>query len=283
MTDRRNKINRDRINLPIGLFDSGMGGLTVLKAINACLPAEDVIYLGDTARLPYGTKGKETIVRYTLQAVGKLVDMGVKMLVIACNTATSAALPVLRERFAPLPVLGVVEPGAMAAARASRNGVIVVIATEATISSGVYQEAITRIRPDARVIGRACTLFVPLAEEGWMKGPVVEGAAKRYLKDIFNPVVTAPRPDTLLLGCTHFPLLLPALRHVTGNSASIVDSAATTAYCAHDELVPLGMARAGRTGTCRFLTTDNRDRFARTGSLFLGRPLKTTDVELVDL
>ncbi|MDR2573380.1 MAG: glutamate racemase [Desulfovibrio sp.] len=270
-------------HLPVGLFDSGMGGLTVLKAINACLPAEDVTYLGDTARLPYGTKGQETIVRYTLQAAGRLVDMGVKMLVVACNTATSAALPVLREHFAPLPVLGVVEPGAAAAAHASRNGQIVVIATEATIASGVYQRAIVRIRPDARVLGRACTLFVPLAEEGWMKGPVVTGAVRRYLKDIFSPVVTAPRPDTLLLGCTHFPLLLPALQRVVGKNVHIVDSAATTAHCAREELAARGLLRENRTGICRFLTTDNQARFARTGSLFLGRRLKCSDVELVDL
>ena len=270
-------------HLPVGVFDSGIGGLTVLKAISTCLPAEDVAYLGDTARLPYGTKSRETIVRYTVQATGKLVDMGVKMLVVACNTATSAALPDLRRRYAPLPVLGVVEPGALAAARASRNGQIVVIATEATIASGVYQHAIARIRPDARVLGRACALFVPLAEEGWLKGSVVEGTAKRYLKDIFNPVVTASRPDTLLLGCTHFPPLLPVLQRVVGGYVHIVDSAATTAQCVREELAARGMLRENHVGACRFLTTDNQDRFARTGSLFLGYALKRSAVELVDL
>jgi glutamate racemase len=270
-------------HLPVGVFDSGMGGLTVLKAINACLPAEDVTYLGDTARLPYGTKGRETIVRYTMQAAGRLVDMGVKMLVIACNTATSAALPDLRKHCSPLPVLGVVEPGAAAAARASRNGRIAVIATEATIASGAYQDAISRIRPDALVLGRACTLFVPLAEEGWMEGPVVEGTAKCYLKDVFNPAATAAGPDTLLLGCTHFPPLLPVLRRVVGGSVHIVDSAATTAQCVREELAARGMLREGHAGVCRFLTTDNQARFARTGSLFLGHPLERSDVELVDL
>ncbi|MDR2054791.1 MAG: glutamate racemase [Desulfovibrio sp.] len=270
-------------HLPVGVFDSGMGGLTVLKAINACLPAEDVTYLGDTARLPYGTKGRATIVRYTVQAAGRLVEMGVKMLVIACNTATSAALPDLRKRYAPLPVLGVVEPGAAAAARASRNGRIVVIATEATIASGVYQHAIARVRPDARVLGRACTLFVPLAEEGWLEGSVVEETAKRYLKDIFTPDVAAPRPDTLLLGCTHFPPLLPVLQRVVGRDVHIVDSAATTAQCAREELAGRGMLREHHVGVCRFLTTDNRARFARTGCLFLGHSLKKSDVDLVDL
>lgn len=269
--------------LPVGLFDSGMGGLTVLKALSRRLPAEDLLYLGDTARLPYGTKGPETIARYTLKAAQKLVEHGVKMLVVACNTATAAALPRLRERFAPLPVLGVVEPGALAAARASRNGEIVVIATEATISGGAYQRAIACIRPEARVLGRACTLFVPLAEEGWMDGPVVEGIARRYLEDIFSPAVTAARPDTLLLGCTHFPLLQTALQHVVGPQVRIVDSAATTAESVQTELARLNLLRPDGGGCCRFLTTDNPSRFARTGSLFLERPLKTTEVELVDI
>ena len=230
----------DSSRLPIGLFDSGMGGLTVFKALAECLPGEDLLYLGDTARLPYGTKGRDTITRYTLKAAQKLVDLGVKMLVIACNTATSAALSAVREQFAPLPVMGVVDPGAQAAAAASANGHIVVVATEATISGGAYQKAIARIRPDAVVTGRACTLFVPLAEEGWMNGPIVEGVARRYLADIFPLEGAAPagdlEPDTLLLGCTHFPLLQEALQNVVGPQVRIVDSAATTAQCVADEL-----------------------------------------------
>lgn len=275
---------KDASQLPVGLFDSGMGGLTVFKALANTLPGEDLLYLGDTARLPYGTKGRDTIIRYTLLAASFLVEQGVKMLVVACNTATAAALPALREHFAPLPVLGVVEPGALAACRASRNGHIVVIATEATISGGAYQQAIARITPEARVIGRACTLFVPLAEEGWMDGPLVEGIASRYLEDIFSPAITAPRPDTLLLGCTHFPLLLPALRVVAGEQTHIVDSAAVTAESVREELSHTGLLRTtGATGKYRFLTTDNRDRFARTGALFLGRTLHAAQVELIDL
>ena len=275
---------KDASLLPVALFDSGVGGLTVLKALAARLPAEDLLYLGDTARLPYGTKGRDTIIRYTLRAAQKLVDNGAKMLVVACNTATAAALPALREHFAPLPVLGVVEPGAQAAARPSRNGEIVVIATEATITDGAYQRAIASIRPEAHVQGRACTLFVPMAEEGWMDGPLVEGIARRYLEDLFTPAVTAPRPDTLLLGCTHFPLLQAALQNVVGPQVRIVDSAATTAESVGEELARLGLLRAdGPTGVRRFMTTDNRNRFARTGSLFLGSPLKSSDVEIVDL
>ncbi|WP_291438628.1 glutamate racemase [Desulfovibrio sp.] len=304
--------------LPVGLFDSGMGGLTVLKALNHRLPGEDLLYLGDTARLPYGTKGPDTIRRYTLKAAQKLVDMGVKMLVIACNTATAAALPTLRQHFAPLPVLGVVEPGAQAAAQASHNGHIVVLGTEATINGGAYQQAIARIRPEAVVLGRACNLFVPLAEEGWMDGPLVEGVARRYLQGLFcAPAINdttgsnaaesdappnaagaagAPvQPDTLLLGCTHYPLLQGALRQVVGPHVRIVDSAAITAQVVAGELGRLEMlhpdTQAGadaagmpcRTGQSRFLTTDHVARFIRTGSLFLGREMAQSEVVLVDL
>lgn len=301
--------------LPVGLFDSGMGGLTVLKALNRRLPGEDLLYLGDTARLPYGTKGPDTIVRYTLKAAQKLVDMGVKMLVVACNTATATALPILRQHFAPLPVLGVVEPGAQAAAQASRNGYIVVLGTEATINGGAYQQAIARIRPEAVVLGRACNLFVPLAEEGWMDGPLVEGVARRYLEGFFDaPDATASadakhaetpkaaekahlltQPDTLLLGCTHYPLLQGALRQVVGPHVRIVDSAAITAQVVAGELARLGMlhphtqegadAANGtcRTGHSRFMTTDHVARFIRTGSLFLGREMAENEVALVDL
>ena len=276
----------DSSRLPIGLFDSGMGGLTVFKALAERLPHEDLLYLGDTARLPYGTKGRDTIIRYTLKAAKKLVDMGVKMLVIACNTATSAALSAVREQFAPLPVMGVVAPGSQAAAQASVNGHIVVVATEATISGGAYQQAIARIRPDAVVTGRACTLFVPLAEEGWMNGPIVEGVASRYLSDIFTPLMAASQaaPDTLLLGCTHFPLLQEALRNVVGPQVCIVDSAATTALRVAEELRATNLLRQDDgPARYRFLTTDNTARFARTGSLFLGRNLPDDQVSLVDL
>lgn len=270
--------------LPIAIFDSGVGGLTVFKAVGRRLPAENLLYLGDTARLPYGTKGRDTIVRYTLRAARILVERGAKMLVVACNTATAAALPALQREFAPLPVVGVLEPGAAAAARASRNGEIVVIATEATISGGAYQEAIARIRPEARVRGRACTLFVPMAEEGWMEGPLVEDVARRYLDDLFSPVMTAPRPDTLVLGCTHFPLLLRALQRVVGPEVVIVDSAATTAEFVEGELRRQNLLNRSEVGgSRRFLTTDNPDRFARTGSLFLGSPLRRSEIELVDL
>lgn len=267
---------------PIGLFDSGIGGLTVLHALRRRMPAEDLLYLGDTARLPYGTKSAETIVRYTLQSAHRLVERGVKMLVVACNTASSVALPALRERFAPLPVLGVIRPGAEAAAAASRNGVIAVLGTEATISGGAYQEAIAAIRPEARVVGRACTLFVPLAEEGWMDGPIVESVAARYLEGVFDGGPDAP--DTLMLGCTHFPLLKDALARVAGPGVTIIDSAVTTAEAAARRLTADGMLHPdGTPGRSRFLTTDNLARFTRIGALFLGEAIPDGAAELVDL
>ena len=287
---------------PIGIFDSGVGGLTVLRAINAFLPQEQLLYLGDTARLPYGTKSSDTVTRYALQAAAKLVERGIKMLVVACNTATAAALPALREAFAPLPVIGVVEPGAAAAVRATRNGHIAVIATEGTIKGGAYQRAIHALRSDARITGQPCTLFVPLAEEGWTQGPLVEGIAARYLQHIFGlrtgegaeaqtdslTPVRADTPDTLLLGCTHFPLLASALQNVVGPHVCLVDSAATTAEAVHAELqrrrlLATTTRPADASLPCLFLTTDDTDRFVRVGSVFLGRPVAENCVERVDL
>ena len=277
--------------LPIGVFDSGVGGLTVLRAIHRRLPKEPLLYLGDTARLPYGTKSSDTVTRYALQAAARLVERGIKMLVVACNTATAAALPALREAFAPLPVIGVVEPGAAAAVRASRTGHIAVIATEGTIKGGAYQRAITALRPDARITGQPCTLFVPLAEEGWVDGPLVEGIAARYLGHIFASADSGHEsPDTLLLGCTHFPLLATALQKVVGPQVRLVDSAATTAVAVEEELRRQGwLAKKNCPDSqeteipCRFMTTDDRARFARVGSIFLGQPLAENCVERVDL
>ncbi len=270
--------------LPIGLFDSGVGGLTVLAALRSRLPEEDMLYLGDTARLPYGTKSPETITRYALQAAAKLVKQGVKILVIACNTATAAALPALRAAFAPLPIIGVVEPGAAAAAKASRSGHIAVIATEATIGRGAYQEALLRLRPDAKVTPRACSLLVSLAEEGWLEGAESEAVAARYLRPIFGAPAGEDAPDCLLLGCTHFPLLLDPIRRALGPEVTIVDSAQTTADKVREELAAAGLLQKnGQRGAIRFLTTDDVPRFVRTGSLFLGAAISAESVILVDL
>lgn len=269
---------------PIGIFDSGVGGMTVLRALLQRLPGESYRFLGDTARLPYGTKGASTIIEYTLRAAGKLVDMGpVKMLVVACNTASSVALPALRERFPHIPVVGVIQPGARAAVRASVTGHIAVLATEATVRGGAYVRAIQALNPAAQVESRACTLFVSLAEEGWLEGEVAEGVARRYIGDLFAPE-RDEAPDTLLLGCTHFPLLQKAIARVVGPKVAIVDSAGTTAEAVADILAAqnLRCTRSGQ-GSVRFMATDNVRRFAATGGLFLGRTLSDDDVELVDI
>lgn len=272
-------------DLAIGVFDSGVGGLTVLKALLARLPHEDFIYLGDTARLPYGTKSPGSIRQYALQAARGLHDRGVKCLVVACNTASAIALDVLTREFAPVPVIGVLEPGAAAACLATRSGRIAVLATESTVRGGAYQAAIARRRPDAVVTARACPLFVALAEEGWTDGPVVEGAIHRYLDDVFDLAAPATKPDTLLLGCTHFPVLAPALAQVLGAEVAIVDSAATTAVALEEALAGRGLARgvARGGGRVRLLATDGAERFARVGGVFLGRRLEVGDVEIVDL
>lgn len=271
-------------DLPIGLFDSGVGGLTVLKAIQHRLPAESTVYLGDTARLPYGTKSADTIVRYALKASARLVATRIKLLVVACNTVSAVALPALAAAFPDLPVVGVVEPGAEAACAASTHGRIAVIATESTVRGGAYTAAILRRRPDAEVQSCPCPLFVPLAEEGWFTGPIAESVAERYLGSLFH---SPHAPDTLVLGCTHYPLLANAIRTVIGPIPTLVDSAATTAEVVARRLVADNMTcrwtHDNHRGQARFCTTDDTARFARVGSLFLGEALDEKNVMLVDI
>ncbi len=268
---------------PIGVFDSGVGGLTVLRALRAELPAESFIYLGDTARLPYGTKSEHTVARYALQAADALIERGIKCLVVACNTASAAALPALQERYAELPVIGVIEPGARAACAASKSGRIAVLATESTVRGGAYTQAITRLRPDARVTTIACAIFVALAEEGWTDGAVVEAAAERYLGPL--RAAGASGPDTLVLGCTHFPVLGPAIAAAVGPGLRIVDSTATTAVAVHQELAARGLLRMAGAAppAAQFLATDGIARFAAVGGRFLGAPIGADEVELIDL
>jgi glutamate racemase len=275
---------------PIGVFDSGVGGLTVLRALAERLPGERFLYLGDTARLPYGTKTADTVIRYSVQCAGRLVERGVKALVVACNTASSVALPALAAAYPGVPVLGVVEPGAAAAVAATRNEHVGVIATEGTVRGGAYLRALQARRPGLRVTQVPCALFVSLAEEGWMEGNVADAVAHRYLDAVFNG---NDAPDTLLLGCTHFPVLKATLARVVGSDVTLVDSAATTA-AAMEALL------AGRAGwepvpahgeklsgqplpRFHFLATDGLERFARVGATFMGAPIATSAIELVDL
>jgi glutamate racemase len=263
----------------IGVFDSGMGGLTVMRALRARLPREHFVYLGDTARLPYGTKSADTVRRYALQAATALTSRGVKMVVIACNTA-SVSLPALRDALAPLPVIGVIEPGAEAALAANPQGPIAVIATEGTVKGGAYVRAIER-RGSAPVVQQACPLFVPIAEEGLTEGPIAEAIVHRYLDPL---LATVPRPKSLLLGCTHYPVLKDVIARVAGRDIALVDSAETTAVAVEKQLRELDLETKRREIPApAFLVTDAPDRFARVGEIFLGEPIDPGRVELVDL
>ena len=265
----------------IGIFDSGIGGLTVMRALVARLPSEEFVYLGDTARLPYGTKSGDTVTRYALQAAGALVRRRVKMLVVACNTASAVALPRLETMFAPLPVVGVIVPGAEAAVAAAPEGPIAVIGTEGTVKGGAYVRAIEDHGRTIPVIQQACPLFVSIAEEGLVEGEIAEAIAHRYL----DPVLAAvPRPKALVLGCTHFPALRNTIARVAGPDIRLVDSAETTAKAVAKILQEKNLNRASGTKPSHsFLATDAPDRFARVGEIFLGTPIDPGKVELVDL
>jgi glutamate racemase len=267
---------------PVGVFDSGVGGLTVLRALMATLPHEDFRYLGDTARLPYGTKSAGTVARYSVRAAEGLVERGIKALVVACNTASATALPALRERFPDLPVIGVIEPGARAACEASTSGRIAVLATEGTVQGGAYERAIHALRADAHVTQVACQVFVALAEEGWSEGAAVDAVTERYLAHL------DARVDTVVLGCTHFPLLARAIQHQLdrqlGVTRHVVDSAATTARATAALLAEHGLrAERSREGSLHLMATDSPERFARVGARFLGSSIAARAVEAIDL
>jgi glutamate racemase len=266
--------------IPIGVFDSGVGGLTVLRALRAALPHDDFIYLGDTARLPYGTKSQESVVRYSLQCAAALVDRGIRGLVVACNTASASSLDALRLKYPQLPVIGVIEPGATAAVAASASQHIAVIATEGTIAGGAYQTAIRRLNAGARIEARACSLFVAMAEEGWTSGPIALAVARRYLDPIFH---ADDAPDTLVLGCTHFPALAAAITAVLPKHVRVVDSALTTAVEVARRLQGAAGATRENAGRTTWLATDGAARFARIGSTFLGETLAADAIEIVDL
>jgi glutamate racemase len=266
---------------PIGVFDSGMGGLTVLRALVAKLPNECFVYLGDTARLPYGTKSADTVTAYSLQATRLLLAQGVKMVVVACNTASAVALEPLAQALAPVPVIGVIEPGARAGVAATRNNIIAVIATEGTVKGGAYVRAIQAFDGNVTVLQQPCQVFVALAEEGWTGHEVTLSAARRYLEPLFEG---PGAPDTIVLGCTHFPVLAEAIREVVGADVAMVDSAETTAEAVAAAIAGNGSESGGGKGPpVRFFATDSAERFARVGAIFLGRPIAVADVELIDL
>ena len=254
---------------PIGVFDSGLGGLTVLRALHERLPAEDLLYFGDTARVPYGTKGERTVRAFARQDAGLLVSRGVKMVVVACNTASAFALDHLREVL-PVPVLGVIEPGVRAALAATRGGAVGVIGTSGTIRSGRYQQGLAAAGlPPGRIVAAECPLFVPLVEEGFGGHTLTELAVAEYL----GPLREA-RLDTLILGCTHYPLLAADIGAFLGSSVRLVDSADALADAACGALGGGGLLRGGRrAGRLQFILSDIPWKFAEIGARFLGQPI----------
>ena len=267
---------------PIGIFDSGIGGLTVLKEIIRVLPGEDTLYLGDTAHLPYGTKSGETVIKYSIQNTRFLLQFNVKLLVVACNTASAVSLSALRKEFS-LPLVGVIEAGARAAAKVTKNGKVGIIGTETTVRSSAYTKAIKAIHAGIDTIGQACPLFVPLVEEGWIQDDITLSVVERYLAPLKKEGI-----DTLVLGCTHYPLLKKAIQQVMGSGVALIDSAEETALEVKAMLTHLGLMPPVKEGDLpavsaarRFFVTDVPLRFEEQGSRFLGEKIST--VERIDL
>ena len=257
---------------PIGVFDSGIGGLTVVKALMRELPYEPIIYFGDTARVPYGSKSKSTIVKFSMENVEFLLRFGVKCIIVGCNTSSSWALPTLRRYF-KVPIIGVIRPGARAATTTTTSKRVGVIGTDATIRSRAYELEIKRQDPSITVYSQSCPLFVPMVESGWLNGPVSAQIASTYL----GPLKRG-RVDTLILGCTHYPLLASVIQHAMGPSVALVDSATQTAtevrgLLAWNEWLSSSRAKPRH----RFFVTDEPDHFTRIGQRFLGRPIRSVE------
>ncbi len=254
---------------PVGIFDSGIGGLTVLKEVYRDLPAEDIVYFGDTAHVPYGTKSKETITRFSLENVKFLRNFDVKMVIVACNTASSLSLDAMKDHFS-MPIIGVIEPGARAALARTKNGRIGVIGTKATINSGAYEASLKRLDPKVKVYSGACPLFVPFVEEGWLEGDIVKKVARIYLEGLKSFGI-----DTLILGCTHYPLLVKTVQKTMGKGVHLVNSAEETAKEAKKMLVDMKLSapRKKRASQTRFYVSDEPEPFRALGERFLGQPI----------
>lgn len=270
MTD--SKIN----SFPIGVFDSGIGGLTVVREIIKKLPNENLIYLGDTARVPYGTKSSQTVIRYSQSNSKFLISKGIKLLVVACNTASAVALPSLRWDF-EIPIIGVIEPGARKAVRITKTGKVEVIGTPSTIKSNAYKKAVENIAPEVKVYSKACPLFVPLAEEGWIDGEIAELTANKYLEPLKESGI-----DVLILGCTHYPLLKSTIQKVIGDEVVLVDSAEETALEIERTLKEDGISNESSSSYKReFYLTDVSETFIEIAGRFLGDSIER--VEQVDI
>ncbi|MBU1043454.1 MAG: glutamate racemase [Candidatus Omnitrophica bacterium] len=252
---------------PIGIFDSGMGGLTVVKEVMRNLPNEKIVYFGDTARVPYGPKSKETIIRFSIENILFLLKNNVKLIIVACNTASSVALTAIEKNF-KVPIMGVIEPGVSAAVRISKNKRIGIIGTKTTIKSRAYEQQIKKINPSIQVYSVACPLFVSLVEEGWLKTKITKQIVTDYLRPLKNKDI-----DTIVLGCTHYPLLKPVIQDVLGKKVQLVDSARQVAYGASQILEQQGLLtnrkKAKGQNVC-FYVSDEPDNFAQQGEKFLG-------------
>jgi len=257
--------------MKIGVFDSGAGGLSVVKSLLEHNLFDEIIYYGDTARVPYGTKSPRTIIRYSLENTKLLESFNVKMVVVACNTSSSYALEILRSEFS-FPVIGVVRPGAKLAVRRTRSGRIGVIGTEATIKSGAYRKAIVSVNPFAEVFEKACPLFVPLIEEGWLDDPITEEVAKRYLNSLLKEKI-----DTLVLGCTHYPLIKRVLKKVCGDGVELIDSAKAVAQ---EVFKVLPAKRKSGIGAVRILVSDKTERFERIAKMIMGEEISIEEVSI---
>ncbi|QWR76565.1 glutamate racemase [Candidatus Magnetomonas plexicatena] len=273
------KLEKNTADKPIGIFDSGVGGLTVLKAIHALLPNESTIYLGDTARVPYGIRSPETVTKYSLENSSFLIEKGIKLLIIACNTASAISLEVIKQTF-DVPALGVIDSGARAAVSATRNGRIGVIGTETTIKSGAYRRAIQSFDDSAVVFERPCPLFVPLVEEGWLDIDVTQLVAARYLAGLKQSMI-----DTLVLGCTHYPLLKNVIRAVMGDGVTLIDSAIEKSLNIRQLLSDSDILKKDSIGTFRkYYVTDSPERFQKIGKRFLEDPIEDiTKIEVTSL
>lgn len=262
---------------PIGVFDSGIGGLTVVAEIMRQLPNEEIVYFGDTARLPYGPKSNDTVTQFAVQDAEFLLRHGVKSVVVACNTASSIAVGELQGRY-DIPVIGVIEPGALAAVSSTLTGKVGVIGTEGTIASGAYRRAIMRLDRDINVIETSCPLFVPLAEEGWTDREVTLVIAHEYLTPLRDAGV-----DVVVLGCTHYPILKSTIQKVFGPSVRLIDSAEETAKEVSEKLAGLGLLRDGESEPDhRFFVSDVPHRFREQAERFLGAPLPNVNVVTID-
>lgn len=256
------------MNRSIGIFDSGVGGLTVFAAIRRSLPNESLIYLGDTARVPYGTKSAETVIKYSIQNAHFLVQRGIKALVVACNTSSAYSLPFLRKEVG-VPVIGVIEPGARAALKASKTKNIGVIGTSATIASNAYARLLKEYDPSVKVVSQSCPLFVPLVEEGWFDGDVTKAVAKIYLESFAKEKI-----DALILGCTHYPLLKSVIQEVAGGGVKLVDSAEAVAACVAEELAGQGLLiKEKQKAIHQLYVTDLPARFEMIATNFLDKDI----------